>query len=107
MTLIRIAVGLAEPGRERGLLTGGIEMGNVAEAVHPEIGDAFPPFFCNEGCNRGGQGSGAVPEDHGADIQQPGKEHALQTEMAEEDDGIIIGFRDPIEFSLPAVAVAS
>lgn len=80
-------------------------MRGAPEEIHPE--DSFPrtALFGVEGGDGRWRGAGVVPQLHRRDVEQVREEHAFDAEMAEEDDGIRVGVLDPVEVSLPDVAV--
>ena len=83
MPLVFVGPGFAEPGGEGRRLTGSIEMGDIAEGEHAEVGDAGTTFLCDD-CGDGGWcGTGAVPQKHRGDVQQVAQKHTLQPEVAE------------------------
>ena len=64
MPLVFVGPGFAEPGGEGRRLAGSIEMGDIAEGEHAEVGDAGTAFLCDD-CGDGGWcGTGAVPQKH-------------------------------------------
>ena len=89
--MIEVLIGLAEAGVEGRLLAGGVQVGGVSKGTHAEVGDALPPFLRIQGGDGGGGGTGAVPQQHGGDVQQVAEQHALQTKVAEKDDGVLVG----------------
>lgn len=80
-------------------------MGNISKGTHAERSDPPAAFLRYNGRDRGGGGTDAVPEYHGRDIQQVAEEHALQPEVTEKHNGIVVGPERTVEWALPLIAV--
>ena len=90
MTLPTVGKDLAETRLKRQLRPCRIEMGNVTESEHTERGSALEPFFRCDHRHGAGSRAGTVPPDHGADFQKMGKKQALQAEMAEKHQRVLV-----------------
>ena len=82
-----------------------IKMGNIAECADPERNMPFPALFGYHRGNGSRGGAHTVPEHHRGDVQQMAEEHALQPEVAEEDDGVVVGLYGAVVGAVPFVAV--
>lgn len=105
VSLILSVKGLAKACGEGGLLARYVEMCGISERAHTEISNAFSAFLGHERCNRRWSGAGSVPEHHRGDIDQMREQNALQAEMAEKHQRVLIWLHGAVVCALALVAV--
>ena len=105
MSLIFVLVSLTEPCCKCRWFCICIEMGNISERAHTESSNSLSSLLCHQSSNRRRSRTCTMPQHHRRNIQQMAEQHAFQSKMAEQDNGIIICLHSFIIPFLPLISM--
>ena len=100
-----VLIALAESCHKGIGLVTAVKMAQVSELKTGEAGNSLFSFLCNYSCNRGGESSEVVPEYHRWYAEYVWEDNSFNTEVAEQEDFIVIAFFHSEDIPFVTVAV--